>query len=251
MVATKSPSSTVFVFDYSKHGSMPVDGVSAPQHRCLGHKAEGYGLSWNPVKEGQLLSGANDGLICIWDVSQPSVDLAPLSTRSRHASAVEDVDWHKKHGFMFGSVGDDGRLVIWDTREALDSVVTEVLKAHESDVHCLSFNPVNEFLLATGGADGAVKLWDLRNMQRSIHDFAAHKEAVYQVSWAPFNESILGSSSSDRRLHVWDLSRIGEEQSPEEAEDGPPELLFIHGYRDRAAFSFTSLLSSCVVLMRG
>jgi WD40 repeat protein len=28
---------------------------------------------------------------------------------------------------------------------------------------------------------------------------------------------------------VWDLARIGEEQSPEDAEDGPPELLFIHG----------------------
>merc|ERR1712203_23235 len=32
-----------------------------------------------------------------------------------------------------------------------------------------------------------------------------------------------------RRLHVWDLSKIGEEQSAEDAEDGPPELLFIHG----------------------
>jgi histone-binding protein RBBP4 len=28
---------------------------------------------------------------------------------------------------------------------------------------------------------------------------------------------------------VWDLGRIGDEQSPEDAEDGPPELLFIHG----------------------
>jgi hypothetical protein len=31
--------------------------------------------------------------------------------------------------------------------------------------------------------------------------------------------------SSDRRLHIWDLSRVGEEQSAEDAEDGPPELL--------------------------
>ena len=28
---------------------------------------------------------------------------------------------------------------------------------------------------------------------------------------------------------MWDLSRIGAEQSPEDAEDGPPELLFLHG----------------------
>ena len=37
------------------------------------------------------------------------------------------------------------------------------------------------------------------------------------------------SSGTDRRLHVWDLSKIGEEQTAEDAEDGPPELLFIHG----------------------
>lgn len=28
---------------------------------------------------------------------------------------------------------------------------------------------------------------------------------------------------------MWDLSRIGEEQTPDDAEDGPPELLFVHG----------------------
>ena len=46
-----------------------------------------------------------------------------------------------------------------------------------------------------------------------------------QVQWSPHNETILASSGTDRRLHVWDLSKIGEEQSAEDAEDGPPELL--------------------------
>lgn len=50
-----------------------------------------------------------------------------------------------------------------------------------------------------------------------------------QVQWSPHHETILASSGTDRRLHVWDLSKIGEEQSVEDAEDGPPELLFIHG----------------------
>lgn len=50
-----------------------------------------------------------------------------------------------------------------------------------------------------------------------------------KVQWSPHNETILASSGTDRRLNVWDLSKIGEEQSPEDAEDGPPELLFIHG----------------------
>ena len=49
------------------------------------------------------------------------------------------------------------------------------------------------------------------------------------MQWSPHNETILASSGTDRRLHVWDLSKIGEEQTAEDAEDGPPELLFIHG----------------------
>ncbi|WKX88771.1 hypothetical protein Q1695_008416 [Nippostrongylus brasiliensis] len=51
----------------------------------------------------------------------------------------------------------------------------------------------------------------------------------YKKKWVPHNETILAGSGTDRRLHVWDLSKIGEEQNPEDAEDGPPELLFIHG----------------------
>ena len=62
-----------------------------------------------------------------------------------------------------------------------------------------------------------------------MHTLAGHTDEVYMVDWAPFNESILGSASADRRAGVWDLSRIGAEQSPEDAEDGPPELLFLHG----------------------
>lgn len=74
-----------------------------------------------------------------------------------------------------------------------------------------------------------VALWDLRNLKLKLHSFESHKDEIFQVQWSPHNETILASSGTDRRLHVWDLSKIGEEQSPEDSEDGPPELLFIHG----------------------
>ena len=69
----------------------------------------------------------------------------------------------------------------------------------------------------------------MRSLKSKLHSFESHTEEVYQVAWSPFNETILASASSDRRLNVWDLSKIGEEQSADDAEDGPPELLFIHG----------------------
>jgi histone-binding protein RBBP4 len=46
-----------------------------------------------------------------------------------------------------------------------------------------------------------------------------------QLGWSPHSETILASAGADRRVHVWDISRIGDEQTDEEAEDGPPELL--------------------------
>ena len=47
----------------------------------------------------------------------------------------------------------------------------------------------------------------------------------FKVQWSLFNEPVLASSGADRRVHVWDLSRIGEQQTALDAEDGPPELL--------------------------
>jgi histone-binding protein RBBP4 len=34
-----------------------------------------------------------------------------------HLGVVEDVAWHCKHENLFGSVGDDKQLIIWDTRQ--------------------------------------------------------------------------------------------------------------------------------------
>jgi len=43
------------------------------------------------------------------------------------------------------------------------------------------------------------------------------------------NETIFASASGDRRINLWDVSKIGLEQTPEDQEDGPPELMFVHG----------------------
>ncbi|VDM63343.1 unnamed protein product [Angiostrongylus costaricensis] len=213
IIATKSPSAEVFVFDYTKHSSVPKDNQCKPQLRLRGHTKEGYGLSWNPNKQGHILSASDDMTV-------------RLCHSSEGKDVVEDVAWHVLHEAVFGSVGDDHKLMIWDIR---GNQPAHTVDAHSAEVNCLSFNPYSEFILATGSADKTVALWDLRNMKLKLHSFESHKDEIFQVQWSPHNETILASSGTDRRLHVWDLSKIGEEQNPEDAEDGPPELLFIHG----------------------
>ena len=102
-------------------------------------------------------------------------------------------------------------------------------EAHDGVVNCLAFNPLNPNILATGSGDKTVAIHDWRNLSKPLHAFESRTEEVYQLNWSPTNEAILASAGQDRKVMVWDLSRIGDEQSPEDDEDGPPELLFIHG----------------------
>ncbi|RWW08198.1 hypothetical protein GW17_00028375 [Ensete ventricosum] len=199
IIATKTVSAEVYVFDYSKHPSKPpLDGACNPDLKLRGHNSEGYGLSWSQFKQGHLLSGSDDAQICLWDINSTPKNKAldALQTFKVHDGVVEDVAWHLRHEYYFGSVGDDHYLLLWDLRMPNTKPVKSVI-AHQGEVNCLAFNPFNEWVVATGSTDKTVKLFDLRKLENALHTLDCHK--------------------------------IDEEQTPEDAEDGPPELLFIHG----------------------
>lgn len=76
-------------------------------------------------------------------------------------------------------------------------------------------------------------------LQAPLHAINHHTGSLYQLSWNPRCETILGSAAADRRLMIWDLSNIGADQSAEDAEDGPPELSFVHGGHVQKIFDFS------------
>lgn len=231
LIATKTKTSEVFVFDCSKHPIEPQSGSCNPDIRLKGHTEEGYGLSWSPLKEGYLLSGSHDSKICLWDICATPQDklLKAKDTYAVHEDVVEDVSWHFMNENLFGSVGDDRRLMIWDLRSSTSDKPLQSVIAHQNEVNSICFSPFNEWILATASSDKTVNLFDLRKLSTTLHTFSSHTEEVYQVAWSPKHETVLASCAADRRVMVWDLNRIGDEQTSEDAEDGPPELLFCHG----------------------
>ncbi len=67
LIATIGIEGRVLVWDRTKHSSMP-NGMPNPQLRLAGHDKEGYGLSWSPHREGQLVTGSEDGTVKLWYV---------------------------------------------------------------------------------------------------------------------------------------------------------------------------------------
>ena len=50
---------------------------------------------------------------------------------------MEDVAWHLRHEYLFGSVGDDQYLLIWDLRTPAVSKPVQSVVAHQSEVRVL------------------------------------------------------------------------------------------------------------------
>ncbi|XP_076960261.1 histone-binding protein MSI1-like [Bidens hawaiensis] len=226
IIATKTLSSEVYIFDYRHHpAEPPIGGTSKPDLRLTGHRSEGYGLSWSTINRGFLLSGSDDGRICLWDVNRAPLNKASIGALEMFKvpeCSVGDVAWNLNHWNIFASGGNDGYLYIYDLR----SPCFTSLLAHPSEINCLSFNPFNEWLVATGSEDNTVKCFDMRRLVRPLHTFNHHIGAVLQIGWSPHNESILASCCEARKVMIWDTERIGRVQIDE---DVPPELVHTYG----------------------
>ncbi|CAD7699697.1 unnamed protein product [Ostreobium quekettii] len=232
VIATKTVSALVYVFFSDRHPAKPPpdERNCRPDLKLTGHETEGYGLAWSPFKEGYLLSGSDDQMICLWDINGetgPGKELHALNTFAEHKGVVEDIAWHSKYDYLFGSCGDDKNVMLWDLRQ--QKSLHQSIQAHPAEVNSLAFCPSSEWILATASADKTIGLHDVRNFSQRLHTLEGHSDEVFQVGWSGTNETILASCGADRRVIIWDLSRIGAEQSSEDHSDGPPELLFIHG----------------------
>lgn len=52
-----------------------------------------------------------------------------------HEDLVEDVAWHLKDGNIFGSVGDDHKLMVWDLRSSTSKQPQQSIIAHPKEVN--------------------------------------------------------------------------------------------------------------------
>lgn len=247
IIATWAADKNVYVWDRSKHQSVPKDEEGyKPQATLKGHTSEGFALEWNPFVEGQVLTGSEDQTVRLWDLKTDfkleNRNVAPRRTFKHHSAVVNDVQYHPTLGNnLFGSVSDDLTMQLMDMRRPSDSQPAIIFKdAHQDAINTLAFHPTLDKLFATGSADKTIGIFDLRFPNHGkIHSLEGHKDVITKVDWHPTDSAILASSAEDRRVIFWDLSRAGMEQTPDDAEDGPPEMLFMHGGHTNRVSDFT------------
>jgi histone-binding protein RBBP4 len=230
--------------DDSSNGSTTTTTTTTecmPELRLKGHSNVGYGLDWSLLNRGKLLScSPRDTRVLLWDVEEskksPTINNPPcyINTDGLVRSHVFDCAFHPLKIDIVGTVsvqipGEFGKseMCIWDLRTSKEQPKSSSKIA--GDLNCIRFSPLDENILASGGETQVVHIWDLRKIEQPVHVLSGHTGEIYQVAWSPFHSSVIASCGTDRRVNCWDLDRIGMEQSPEDAEDGDPELLFIHG----------------------
>ena len=219
IIATRGPVGDAFVYDIAEYSETRTKPL-----RLVGHKEEGFGLDWSTVTYGRLATAGLDQIVCIWDVGATGTQ-KPIRQLARHRAVIGEVSWSAHQPDLLASVGDDKKLILWDVRQ---NEPVHVLDAHDQEVNSVDFNKKDPHLLATGSSDKSAAIWDQRKLTIKMSQLEYHNSGVYNVHWSPNSSTLLATGSSDKRVCVWDISRLGEEQSNEDNDDAPPEMLFVH-----------------------
>ncbi|XP_059384699.1 histone-binding protein RBBP7-like [Carassius carassius] len=128
IIATKTPTSDVLVFDYTKHPSKPdPSGECSPDLRLRGHQKEGYGLSWNPNLSGNLLSASDDHVRDLTSThkigeeqsAEDAEDGPPelLFIHGGHTAKISDFSWNPNEPWVICSVSEDNIMQVWQMAE--------------------------------------------------------------------------------------------------------------------------------------
>ncbi|GMG19002.1 unnamed protein product [Ambrosiozyma monospora] len=242
LIATATNLGDLLVFDRTKkpnnfdESTISTTTKQYEDIRLKFHTADTWGLDWNGQLEGELVSGSNDGLLALWDITKiekitaQGRQLKPILERPLHDYSINCVEYNPSNSHLVGSVGDDKMFKMTDLRQPSSSSKQETLSyKHDSKLNVVNFNSFNPFGLAMGDEAGQLSLFDLRSLQKPIIQVnKAHEDSITQLKWNPELKSTLLSCSLDGSVKLWDFAKSGNETANGD-DQIQNQLIFKHG----------------------
>jgi len=138
---------------------------------------------------------------------------------------IRCLDFNPNKQYYLATAGDDGQIVIWDTREA--SKPLHASRQHSHWVWSLRYNTFHDQLLLSAGSDSRVVLSSLASLssepyghlmeeegenQNKLEDgliqvWTDHEDSVYSAEWSTADPWTFASLSYDGRLVIGHLPR--------------------------------------------
>ncbi|RLV90555.1 U4/U6 small nuclear ribonucleoprotein PRP4 [Spathaspora sp. JA1] len=162
------------------------------------------GLDWSfASNENLLISGANEGTINLWNITDTQDKIKPkLTIKDAHSSRITKTLFHPIISKYAISTSFDQTWKLWDLETSKCLLEQE---GHSKEVFCGSIHPDGS-LFASGGLDGVSHIWDLRS-GRSIARLQKHMQGIYSTDWSP-NGYHLATASGDCTVKIWDLRKL-------------------------------------------
>lgn len=174
------------------------------------HKGPVRGLEFNSLSPNLIASGADEGDICIWDLTKPSEPshFPPLKgSGSATQGEISFLSWNSKVQHILASTSYNGTTALWDLKK--QKPVISFSDSVRRRCSVLQWNPdVATQLIVASDEDSSpsLKMWDMRNVMTPVKEFVGHTKGVIAMSWCPIDSSYLLTCAKDNRTICWDTT---------------------------------------------
>uniref|UniRef100_K3WK81 Uncharacterized protein n=1 Tax=Globisporangium ultimum (strain ATCC 200006 / CBS 805.95 / DAOM BR144) TaxID=431595 RepID=K3WK81_GLOUD len=184
-----------------------VSDSSIERHATISHRSQDMcapltSCDWSESEPNIIGTSSIDTTCTIWDLNNHTI---PKQQIIAHDDEVYDLAFSKDAN-VFGSVGGDGSLRIFDLRSLESSTIM-----YESDdlnpLLRIAWNKQDDNFVATivAGSSNVIIL-DLRNTRGPLLELNQHTASVNSISWAPHSRCHICSAAEDHTAIIYNIS---------------------------------------------
>ncbi|OQS05071.1 DNA excision repair ERCC-8 [Thraustotheca clavata] len=134
--------------------------IGASTHQLMGHRASIRSLTWSKTNEYQLVSGATDGSIRVWDIRRSGATACLMCLNIDGPAELPRRDTQGVSMLKKRKTGHDPHV----------AASTSSVIAHTKEVQSLAYTPDGRYIVSSG-ADHAVRVWNSKSGHNMFHHY--------------------------------------------------------------------------------